>query len=119
MNANGLRAGLAALVLVHAANAPARADSISGSGAAFGVKAGSEAVTIFKTFTNGRAILHLRNVGSRTVKVVVTLQCDGGATCGNASTISIEPVARDRDRSRDQTLPLPASARTFTWTILT
>jgi len=116
MKPNVLRAILPALALAGSVCAPAFAD-VSGSGVAYDVQAGPESVTLLKTVSDSHAVLHLRNVGPRTVKVSVILQC-GDGPCG-ARTFSVDPVAADRDGSRDQTLPLPDSLRTFTWTIQT
>jgi hypothetical protein len=117
MKPNVMRNILPALALAGIVSSPAFAQSVSGSGVALDVQAGSESITIFKNVSDGHAVLHLRNVGSRTVKLSLTLQCDGDRACGLPRTFSVEPVASERDGSRDQTLSLPDSTRTFTWTI--
>jgi hypothetical protein len=100
------------------ATAPARADAVGGSGAAYGVKVGSESVTIFQTFDGGRLVLHLRNVGSRSVAVEITPTCNAGAgACAPARRISVDASARDGDASQDRTVTLPGSTQSFAWTI--
>jgi hypothetical protein len=88
----------------------------SGSGETSGYAYRDESLAIFRTYEKDGTTLHLRNIGSRAVRVLIAFDCPTVPSCPAPATIVVPPVAIKTDASQDRTYRTPGgTAYSFHW----